>query len=71
VAYLVLVRRFDRYLPVPGDSVRDSVTYEGTAQSSIRDKNENVTDEKRPAIEGMSRCHAYAGGQEDDGGFDL
>jgi hypothetical protein len=40
---------FERYLPPEErDSIRDSVTYEGNAQSSIRDKNENVTDVEIP-----------------------
>ena len=55
---------FDRYLPEQGDFIRDSVTYEGKAPFSIRDKMENVTDAKTAPTEVMSRCHAYEGAVE-------
>ena len=50
---------FERYLkPDEGDFIRDSVTYDGEPPFSFRDKIENVTDEKKLRIEGMSPCHA-------------
>jgi putative DNA primase/helicase len=70
---------FERYLPEEGDSIRDSVTSEGEPPSLSRDKTEasrdtskNVTDEKITPTEGKSRCHAYAGGAEQntEGEFD-
>jgi hypothetical protein len=68
---------FERYLPEPGGSIRDSVTSEGNTAYPIRDKMRMsrdepgiVTDAKMTAIEGKSRCHAYEGG-EDDVGFEL
>ncbi len=56
---------FERYLPPEeGDSIRDSVTCERKIDSLTRDKIENVTDERTPDIQGMSRCHDREGGEE-------
>lgn len=56
---------FERYLrPVEGDSIRDSVTYEGKRDFPIRDKEENVTDAKEEESDAherwwtsMADCH--------------
>jgi len=57
---------FDRYIPstLPeGDFIRDTVTYGAKAQKTIRDKRENVTDEKTPIYEALSRCHGSKAGE--------
>jgi hypothetical protein len=49
---------FNRYLSVPGQSTRDTVTSEEQNASGGVTTSSVVTDEKLPATEEMSRCHA-------------
>jgi Protein of unknown function (DUF3631) len=49
---------FNRYLFVPGQSMRDNVTCEEKSGFGAVTRSSVVTDEKLPATEGMSRCHA-------------
>lgn len=60
---------FERYLALPGEFKRDSVTYEEELRFSIRDKLGNVTDAKTACTEGMSRCHACTDGAPESEGL--
>ena len=43
--------------------IRDTVTYEAKTQKTNRDQGGNVTDEKTPIYEALSRCHGSTRGK--------
>ena len=51
-------RAFDRYVVGPGQYSRDTVTCQEKSGLAAVTEGSVVTDEKTPATEGMSRCHA-------------
>ena len=62
-------RAFDRYVVGPGQFSRDTVTCQEKGGLAAVTEVSVVTDEKTPATEGMSRCHAYTDGAPESEGL--